>query len=220
LTTIDGSIQAYPPSEDDALVPLSALQHYLYCPRQCALIHLDQIWTENVFTAEGRLLHEKADSGKAEKRGDVKSATGLLLCSRELGLTGKADVVEFHRKADVWLPYPVEYKRGRPKAHSADKVQLCAQALCLEEMLGLSIPEGALFYGKTRRRQVVPFDDALRGEVRRVALAVHEQLHQKLTPPPVANERCVGCSLTEDCLPKAIGRRSASSYVESLREME
>lgn len=127
------------------LMPISALQHYLFCPRQCALIHLEQIWAENLYTAEGRLLHEKADSGKTEVRGDVKSVTGLLVRSLELGVTGKADVVEFHRREGIWHPFPVEYKRGRPKSHDADKIQLCAQALCLEEMLGLPVPEGALF---------------------------------------------------------------------------
>lgn len=203
---------------EEELIPLSALQHYLYCPRQCALIHLEQIWTENAHTAEGRLLHEKADSGKAETRGDVKTVTGLLLRSAALGLSGKADVVEFHRKNGAWLPYPVEYKRGRPKKHDADRVQLCAQAMCLEEMLGLSVPEGALFYGKTRRRQAVEFTVELRDEVRKAALDVHEMLRQETTPPPVADERCAACSLLEDCLPEAIGKRqSASRYLESLR---
>lgn len=205
------------PAEE--LIPLSALQHYLYCPRQCALIHLEQIWTENAHTAEGRLLHEKADSGKTETRGDVKTVTGLLLRSAALGLSGKADVVEFHRKDGAWSPYPVEYKRGRPKKHDADRVQLCAQAVCLEEMLGLPVPEGALFYGKTRRRQTVPFAAELRDEVRRTALNVHELLRQGVTPPPVADERCAACSLLDDCLPKTTGkRRSASRYLESLRE--
>lgn len=205
---------------EDSFIPISALQHYIYCPRQCALIHLDQIWAENAFTAEGRLLHERADSGRTETRGEVKTATGLLLCSRELGLSGKADVVEFRRQDGVWRPYPVEYKRGRPKAHAADKVQLCAQAICLEEVLGLPIPEGALFYGKTRRRQVVSFDNALREEVRRIALATHELLRRGVAPPPEADERCAACSLAEDCLPRAFGRRSASVYLESLREVE
>ena len=200
-------------------IPLSALQHYLYCPRQCALIHLEQIWTENTSTAEGRLLHEKADSGKAETRGDVKTVTGLLLRSTALGLSGKADVVEFHRKDGKWLPYPVEYKRGRPKKHDADRVQLCAQAMCLEEMLGLPVSEGALFYGKTRRRQTVAFTADLRDEVRNTTLNVHELLRRGATPPPVVDERCAACSLSEDCLPKTIGKRqSASHYLESLRE--
>ena len=199
-------------------IPLSALQHYLYCPRQCALIHLERIWTENAYTAEGRLLHEKADSGKTETRGDVKTVTGLLLRSAELGLSGKADVVEFHRKDGKWSPYPVEYKRGRPKKHDADRVQLCAQAMCLEEMLGLPAPEGALFYGKTRRRQAVALTAELRDVVRKTALDVHELLRLKVTPPPVADERCAACSLLEDCLPKTMGKRqSASRYLESLR---
>ncbi len=205
---------------EDSFIPISALQHYLYCPRQCALIHLDQVWTENAFTAEGRVLHERADSGQSETRGRVKSVTGLLVCSREFGLSGKADVVEFHQREGVWHPYPVEYKRGRPKSHLADKVQLCAQALCLEEMLGLPIPEGALFYGKTRRRQVTAFDEALREEVRQAALAVHALLHAGLLPPPAADERCAACSLAESCLPKAVRGRSALRYVESLRGAE
>ena len=209
---------------EDAFIPISALQHYLYCPRQCALIHLEQVWTENAYTAEGRLLHERADSGKAETRGHIKTVTGLLLCSRKLGLTGKADVVEFHRQSEAgsWLPYPVDYKRGRPKKHDADRVQLCAQALCLEEMLGLLIPEGALFYGKTRRRQVVTFDEDLRQKTRQTALAAHEILRQGVTPPPpLSDERCAGCSLLEDCLPDAsTGRSSASRYLESLREVK
>lgn len=203
---------------EDSFIPISALQHYLYCPRQCALIHLEQIWTENAYTAEGRLLHERADSGKSETRGDVKTVTGLLLHCRELGLVGKADVVEFHRCGGVWRPYPVEYKRGRPKKHNADRVQLCAQALCLEEMLGLSIAEGALFYGQTRRRQVVAFSEDLREETRRVSTAVHKLLRQGVTPPPLADERCAACSLDRECLPDTARRSSASRYLESLRE--
>ncbi len=200
-------------------IPLSSLQHYLYCPRQCALIHLEEIWTENTYTAEGRLLHEKADSGKSGRRGGVKTVTSLLLRSAELGLSGKADAVEFHRHGDVWLPYPVEYKRGRPKKHNADRVQLCAQAMCLEEMLDLAVPEGALFYGKTRRRQTVLFDADLRETVQKAARDVHDLLERGATPPPLADERCSACSLFGDCLPKASGRRRAVlRYLESLRE--
>ena len=202
------------------LIPLSALQHYLYCPRQCALIHLEQIWTENAYTAEGRVLHEEADSGKTETRGDVKTVTGLLLRSLVLGLSGKADVVEFHRRDGIWHPYPVEYKRGRPKKHDADRVQLCAQAVCLEEMLAVPVPEGALFYGKTRRRQLVPFDAPLREAVRQAALGVHELLHRNHTPPPVADERCTACSLLHECLPEGTAGRSAALYLESLRGVE
>jgi CRISPR-associated exonuclease Cas4 len=201
------------------LIPLSALQHYLFCPRQCALIHLEQIWEENLYTAEGRLLHEKADSGKTEVRGDIKTVTGLLIRSLELGVTGKADVVEFHHREGVWHPFPVEYKRGRPKAHDADKIQLCAQALCLEEMLGLPVPEGALFYGKTRRRLAVDLDTTLRETTRTVARDVHVLMYRRVTPLPAADERCVACSLAEQCLPHPLARKSAASrYLQSLQE--
>lgn len=203
------------------LIPLSALQHYLYCPRQCALIHLEQVWEENLHTAEGRILHEKADSGKTEVRGNLKTVTGLPLRSLTLGITGKADVVEFHRQGEVWLPFPVEYKRGRPKAHDADKIQLCAQALCLEEMLGLPVPEGALFYGKTRRRLTVPLDSVLRTATTEAAKAVHALMRDGLTPPPVADNRCAACSLAEQCLPRPLARRGgALRYLQSLQGEE
>ena len=140
--------------EDDDLIPLSALQHYLYCPRQCALIHVEQQWEENRQTAEGRLLHQRADQPQTELRHGIRTATAMPLASRALGISGIADVVEFHSEQ----PFPVEYKRGRPKAHRADEVQLCAQALCLEEMLGRTVPEGALFYGQTHRRKAVTLD--------------------------------------------------------------
>lgn len=202
----------------DSLIQLSALQHYVYCPRQCALIHLEQAWTENVFTAEGRLLHEKADSGKVETRKDVKIVTGLLLCSSTLGVSGKADAVEFHRSGKVWLPYPVEYKRGRPKKHNADRIQLCAQAICLEEMLDAEVPEGALFYGKTRRRVVVKIDDALREETKHISESVHGLFEHGQMPPPVADERCKECSFLEECLPFTLSAKSkASRYLDSLR---
>lgn len=201
---------------EDELIPISALQHYLFCPRQCALIHLDQVWTENVFTAEGRLLHERADSGKSVSRGEIKTVTGLLLSSRELGLSGKADVVEFHRKGELWRPFPVEYKRGRPKKHGADKVQLCAQALCLEEMLGLSVPEGALFYGATRRRQSINFDDSLRNLTIQTARDVHDLLQAGRLPAPRQGETCAACSLAGACLP-CLNRGRAAAFLDSLR---
>lgn len=201
---------------EDELIPISALQHYLFCPRQCALIHLDQVWVENVFTAEGRLLHERADSGKSVARGELKTVTGLLLSSRALGLSGKADVVEFHRQDNQWRPFPVEYKRGRPKAHDADKVQLCAQALCLEDMLGLPVPEGALFYGATRRRQAVNFDDALRGLTAQTAKSVHDLLQNGRLPLPRRDDACAACSLAGACLPH-LNRGRAAAFLDSLR---
>jgi CRISPR-associated exonuclease Cas4 len=207
--------EMYPEAD---LVPLSALQHYVFCPRQCALIHVEQIWKENLFTAEGRLLHDKADSGRVEVRGDVKTVTGLPLRSLRLGLAGKADVVEFHRRKGDWHPFPVEYKRGKPKKHNADAIQLCAQALCLEEMLHMPVTEGALFYGKTRRRLAVSLDTSLRETTTAIAGAVHALLQSGVTPPPVADERCGTCSLAEQCLPGPLVRQGAAGrYLEALR---
>lgn len=146
--------------DDYDLIPLSALQHYLYCPRQCALIHIEQLWAENRHTAEGRLLHDRADQPQTEQRHGVRTATAMPLVNQALGIVGVADVVEFHLTNSGERIYPVEYKRGRPKKHRADEVQLCAQALCLEAMFGQPVSKGALFYGKTRRRKVVPFDES------------------------------------------------------------
>ena len=154
---------------EDNLVPISALQHMLYCPRQCALIHIEQQWNENRFTAEGKILHERTDSGSGERRGTVRIERSVAVRSLILGVSGVADVVEIH---DGCRPYPVEYKRGRPKAHRADEVQLCAQALCLEEMLNFSVPAGALFYGRNRRRKEIQFDSELRDLTKRVAAEV------------------------------------------------
>ena len=131
---------------------LSALQHIIFCERQCALIHIEQLWSENVFTAEGKIMHDKVDTAKQETRKSVSVEYGVPLRSLRLGLVGKADVVEFHRQEDNWHPFPVEYKRGKPKSNNCDKVQLCAQAICLEEMLNCKINEGALFYGTTRTK--------------------------------------------------------------------
>jgi CRISPR-associated exonuclease Cas4 len=190
------------------LVPLSALQHYLFCPRQCALIHVEQIWEESRLTAEGRIQHERVDQGGAEKRRDVKRVFGLPIRCLRLGLVGKADVVEFHRQADgAWRPYPVEHKRGRRKQEDWDRVQLCAQALCLEEMLGVLVPEGALFYGKEQRREVVAIGDALRRETEEVAAAVHRMVAEGCTPPAEYAPKCDNCSLVEICLPRGVGGR-------------
>lgn len=184
------------------------MQHYLFCPRQCALIHVEQVWEENRLTAEGRILHERVDGGGAEKRRDVKRVFSLPIRCLRLGLTGKADVVEFHRQADgPWIPYPVEHKRGRRKEEDWDRVQLCAQALCLEEMLNVSVPEGALFYGKEQRREVVAIGDELRRETEEVAAAVHRMLADGRTPPPKYAPKCDSCSLVDVCLPQGVGGR-------------
>jgi len=200
------------------LIPISALQHYLVCPRQCALIHLEGLWAENRLTAEGRVLHEKADRGLTETRGEVKTVTGLKLRSLSLGLSGQADVVEFHRDGGLWRPFPVEYKRGRLQKRDADAAQLCAQAMCLEEMLGLEVPAGALFYGQTRRRLPVLFDGALKNLTRATAEAVHALFASGRTPPPIqgGGRLCRSCSLAAECLPDKLGK-SAEGYLDRLR---
>jgi CRISPR-associated exonuclease Cas4 len=200
---------------DDELIAISALSHYSYCPRRCALIHIEQVWTENRFTAEGRIMHERVHDESRESRGDVRIDYGVSLRSLRLGLIGKADVVEFHRQPySSWLPFPVEYKRGKPKADDCDRVQLCAQAICLEEMLGVAIPEGALFYGQTRHRLDVVFDDALRRETEETAQQTHALIASGKTPPPIYEKRCESCSLMAECLPKTIQkRRSVKSYL-------
>lgn len=187
------------PEVEDALIPLSALQHHLFCPRQCALIHVEQLWAEDVATAEGRLLHEKVDAGRPETRPGIRVARGLALRSLVLGVSGKADAVEFRGRPPQ--PFPVEYKRGKPKPHRADEVQLCAQAICLEEMFGRPVPEGALFYGATRRRLVVAFDEELRALTARVATEARANLLAGRTPPPVRLPGCRRCSLQELCQP-------------------
>lgn len=199
-------------------VPLSALQHYAYCPRQCALIHLEQIWEENSHTAEGRLMHEHAHSGENMTRGQVRLATDLPLRSCSLGVSGKADVVEFRRCANAWQPYPVEYKKGSPHGHAeADAVQVCAQAICLEEMLGVDIPEAAVFYGSQRRRSVVPLTQALRQKTAVVALAVHQIFRSGKTPPPGNQVHCAACSLQTACMPACVEKpMRAARYLESL----
>lgn len=190
--------------EDEELLPLSALQHLLFCERQCALIHLEQIWMENPLTVEGRHLHEQADSGIPESRGDLRIARALPLRSLRLGLTGRSDVVEFHRIGEsAWRPFPVEYKRGRPKSHRADEVQLCAQALCLEEMLGVDVPAGALFYGQTRHRLDVVFDAELRRLTEDTAARLHRLIASGVTPAPVYEPKCDQCSLLPVCMPAA-----------------
>lgn len=204
-------------SEDD-LIQLSALQHYAFCPRQCALIHVEQVWSENRLTAEGRIMHEHVHDEGDESRGDVRIERGVALRSLKLGLIGKSDVIEYHRQADgTWQIFPVEYKRGKPKSDDSDKVQLCAQAMCLEEMLNASIPAGALFYGKTRRRLDVVFDEALRLETQVAAQKTHELIDAGQTPKPFYAKRCKSCSLVAECLPKTIQKkRSVENYLKRM----
>lgn len=207
---------------DEELLSISALNHFLYCRRRCALIHVEQLWTENFFTAQGRVMHERVHEEGRESRGDVRIERGVPLCSIRLGLTGKADVVEFHRRADgIWLPFPVEYKLGKPKPDESDMVQLCAQALCLEEMLKVEIPAGALFYGKTRRRLDVSFDESLRRRTEETAVQVRGIIESGITPEPVYSKKCESCSLISLCLPKAVSKKQAvKRYLAKVLEGE
>jgi CRISPR-associated exonuclease Cas4 len=207
------------------LIPISALQHFVVCPRQCALIHLERVWIEDERTAEGRVEHERVDRGGAETRGAVRRAYGVPLRSLRLGLAGKADVVEFHAAPDggAERPFPVEHKRGRPKIGDEDRVQLCAQALCLEEMLGIVVPAGALFYGRTRRRAEVAFDEVLRCRTEAVTAEVRALLAAFVTPPPPAVAPCKSCSLRDACRPSAfpIRRRKVADWIAArLAEQE
>ena len=213
-------------SEDD-LVPISALQHFAFCERQCALIHVEGIWAENPLTLEGKQLHERLDESGGEARGDLLTVRSLALRSLRLGLSGRADAVEFHRlpegapggaelpgRTGRWRPFPVETKRGKPKPYHADRIQLCAQALCLEEMLGAEVPAGALFYGRPRRREEVPFDPGLRARTEDLAARVRALLAAGRTPPAVREPKCDACSLIDLCLPDLTGR-SAGSYLDA-----
>lgn len=190
-------------SEADESLPLSALQHWLFCPRQCALIHIERVWAENQFTAEGRVLHERADAGRPESRDGIRILRAVQIASLRHGLHGVADVVELRGG----VPYPVEYKRGRPKAHRADEVQLCAQALCLEEMTGHAVPEGALFYGTARRRKTIAIDADLRALTVEIAQQARAAISTGTLPSPVYEvRRCGACSMQDLCRP--IARRN------------
>ena len=202
----------------DDLIMLSALQHFVFCPRQCALIHIEQLWAENVLTAEGRIMHDKVDTANRESRGNIRIEYGVPMRSLRLGLIGRADVVEFHKQGDTWIPFPVEYKRGKPKSDNCDMVQLCAQAMCLEEMMEVEIPEGALFYGETRHRHDVKFCTALRKETEKAAVRLHELIASGITPPPVYSAKCKKCSLVELCLPQV--NKKVSNYLLKVIEEE
>ncbi len=206
---------------DADLLPLSALQHLAFCERQCALIHIEQAWSENRFTAEGRIMHEHVHEQGYESRGMVRIERGVFLKSLRLGLVGQADVVEFHQIQDGWQPFPVEYKRGKPKANRCDEIQLCAQALCLEEMLDQKIPNGALFYGKTRRRKEVCLDQELRELTISAARSLHALVKKGVIPPAIYDKRCKSCSLADVCMPgNADGTHSARAYLDNLLRME
>lgn len=208
--------------DDDNLLMLSALQHLLFCERQCALIHIEQVWTENIFTVRGQSMHERAHEADTEYREGFRIERGLPLRSRLLGLVGKSDVVEFHKNSKgTFVPFPVEYKLGKPKKNRCDEVQLCAQAICLEEMLKVEIPEGALFYGKTKRRRNISFDCELRRITKEAAIRLHKLIESGITPPSLYDKyKCDNCSLFELCLPKLSMKQSPITYMEKIIDEE
>lgn len=186
-------------------VPISALQHYSYCPRQCALIHLDHVFDDNILTVRGKLAHERADAGRIETVDGVRIERAVTLWHEVLGLTGKADVIEYHADGRV---YPVEYKHGRRHQRLHDDIQLCAQAMCLESMLGISIRHGAIYHISSRRRREVALTARLRDAVTEVTEAVRQLLLSKNLPEPSNDQRCTNCSLKQSCLPDVTGMSS------------
>lgn len=214
-------------AEEDFL-QLSGLQHFAFCRRQWALIHIENQWAENERTVDGVLMHEKAhDREFEESRGDRLIKRGVSVYCAELGISGQCDVLEYYQsdtgiplngKEGLWQPYPVEYKRGSPKENSADALQLCAQAMCLETMLCCDIPEGALYYGEIRRREYVRLDQELRDQVREMLIQMHSLYKRGYTPKVKPTKSCNACSLRELCLPKLLKSRSVSAYLKAAME--
>jgi CRISPR-associated exonuclease Cas4 len=214
-------------NEEDYL-QLSGIQHFLFCRRQWALIHVEQQWAENFRTTDGTLMHKNAhDAQSHTRRGEILTVRGMKIHSSRLGLSGECDVVEFHRDPQgvpltmtdgLWKPYPVEYKQGSAKANHMDEAQLCAQAMCLEEMLCCDISEGALFYGETRHRFPVDFTPELRQEVEKTAQEMHQLFRRGSTPKVKPTKACNACSLKDICLPKLMRTQSVSKYLHSQME--
>jgi len=205
-----------PESEDD-LLPVSALQHYVFCTRRAALVHIEGLWSENRFTAEGRVVHDRVhDAKQSESRPGIRSVRGLELRSTLYRLSGKADLVEFHR--DPPRVVPVEYKRGVAKPLSPEfRVQLCAQAFCMEDTLYQPIPDGAIYYDNSRKRVRIEFDERLRSETLHAIEGLHAMIASRQTPPAVYDRRCRSCSLIDLCLPKSTrARNAASSYLRKI----
>lgn len=185
------------PQSDGDLIPISALEHWSYCPRQCALIHIEQTYDENIYTLRGNRTHRLAHEGGPTTEGGVRSLRGIPLWSDRLGLIGKADVVEFRGET----PYPVEYKAGTRRTWGHEALQLGAQALCLEEMLGVVVPAGAIYYHGSRTRREVAIDAALRARVEEAVVRVRALLAGSRLPPAPDDQRCPKCSLFDACLP-------------------
>ncbi|MFH1130231.1 MAG: CRISPR-associated protein Cas4 [Pseudomonadota bacterium] len=211
--------------DESDLLPISALQHFVFCERQCALIHLERLWAENRLTSEGRILHERADKPSHETRHDVHVARHMSIRSLRLGLAGIADIVEYYRvgpesqgialsgHTGLWMPYPVEYKRGRPKKDMSDEIQLCAQVLCLEEMHDVIIAEGALFYGTSCRRHTVVINTKIRKNTEKIVEALRNLIGKTKLPEATFAPKCRNCSLVDLCMPQVLGRaHDASAY--------
>jgi CRISPR-associated exonuclease Cas4 len=215
---------------DEDLIPLSALQHLAFCERQCALIHVEREWEENRLTAEGRTLHERVDEGYREYRRGLRQFSGVHVRNLRLGIYGQLDVVEvvkteeepdnatFLRLKGQWELHPVEFKRGKPKKHDADRVQVCAQALCLEEMTGSAIQSGSLFYGEIRRREQVEFDASLRAKTEAMATRLRQIIVEQILPAPVYKRHCRACSLVEVCQPRSQNGNKSQAYRKELFE--
>lgn len=210
---------------------LSELQHFAYCRRQWALIHIEQQWQDNARTVDGNLMHQRAhDEKQIEKRGDTLIMRGLRVRSERMNAVGICDVVEFHQRENgitlptymgTWQPYPVEYKRGSPKEYEADELQLCAQAMCLEEMLLCNIPEGSLYYGETRRRKIVQLTLDLRSRVESMLDEMQQYLQRGYTPKVKPNKGCKACSLKDLCLPQLQRTISVANYLrQAMKEDE
>ncbi|MDP2158639.1 MAG: CRISPR-associated protein Cas4 [Nitrospirota bacterium] len=194
-------------------IMISALNHYLYCPRRCGLVHVEQVWSENLYTMRGTDVHENVDVESSHELSDVRYERTLPIWSRRLNLTGKADLVEFHDG----IPYPVEYKSGRHKEFENDFTQLCAQAICLEEMLNVNVEKGAIYWHASRERKEIVFTATMRSELERVAASVHDIIARQHVPPPVNDKRCKDCSLNESCMPAVVGDKG--KHRRSAREM-
>ena len=216
--------------EEDDFLMISGIQHFKFCRRQWALIHIEQQWAENVHTVVGELMHKKAhDPYLTEKRRDTIIARLLPVLSKSLGISGECDVVEFHKCEDgiklhghrgLYSIYPIEYKKGKPKVTDEDKLQLAAQALCLEEMFSAKVPEGAIFYGETRRREVVEITEKLREEVAQMFREMHKYYGRRYTPKVKYSKSCNACSLKEICLPKLGKSVSVKTYITQMLQEE
>jgi CRISPR-associated exonuclease Cas4 len=203
---------------EDNLLQLAGLQHILYCKRQCSLIYNEQVWSDNFFTVRGSIMHENVHKDRIVHKKDLIIECDIYLKSYSLGLVGKGDVIEFYKSGiKKFIPFPVEYKSGKAKNDDTDKVQLCAQALCLEEMMKIDIPQGAVFYGKTRKRLNVEFDENLRNETISLAKEFHDLIDSGITPQSTYSKKCDNCSLIGICLPKICdSKNDVKKYLQNV----